>query len=865
MSSDTVKNLYKQANDSNGTLSRIAGESHASSVLDDAESKIGFIKNVQTAEGGEISLASHIVSAAPQQSPGQDLDLFQKETQKPSTAGSTSCGSTLKSRLKSTMEVPLDNGTMKCSTSTKDLDLLTPQEAISLEKEIKSQDEAAWKAEVAKRKQEIREAFRQFLKDKFGCPLKTWLRYFDKGSPSDGVQLGSFSRSLVQIGWDTKVYSSDDTFHALDVGRCYEVALEDIDMELARVWQSFRIWCATNFTSPMDAMQKVARRGGDGRPIDINTFCEGLQRNGWELGHENKLFRALDMQDSGLLSAGQFKWVDPEKRRLKKMEQAKEKALWERERHKREIVTSHMAIDDFRKFLRRKFGCLVRAWRSGLDRDGTMSVPRHELFKACSEVGWKGDVRALWRALDADDSGITNLEELDHWGATVLAHFRDFLYDKFGSACAGFRAFDPLDLKYLREPDFTEACKKHGFDRGTFRPLFRYLDWRNEKRIMEADFEFLDVWNPPPYLVAQPNETAAKEFKKLILKREGNYLKAFRSVLDQDGSNRVSWREFFLACEEIGFSGDAPGAWAFMDNDHMGAITLRKIDTESNEAIMVFKRWTDDVFGGIKSAFTVLNEDGNDKLSYREFRTACRAYRFPGDAVALFDSLDMDGGGSLALNELAFLDNWETEGVHYNWKPPSTPSTDPDHHRTYYMGNLKSKVSKATYSSGGTEYRTSAPGPGTYERPDSLGCRPNALWKNGGSYSFRRKLFKNDKPGFQPMPQLVGGVLGVVPKTPPAPSPAQYDVLNGLKTTTVKNKPRCFFGSSGRGTPPGQRRTSTNDAPGPGAYDHKSTLGGPGFSILSRKIRCRHPLDDPAGRSPRSAATVLDGRTRRIL
>lgn len=505
----------------------------------------------------------------------------------------------------------------------------------------------------------------------------------------------------------------------------------------------------------------------------------------------------------------------------------------------------------------------MRGWRCAIDRDETMSCSRPELFKACAEISWRGDVRALWKALDADDSGITTLEELDMEGATALAHFKAFLDNKFGSACAGFKAFDHLDLKKLREREFVEACKIHGFAKSGLRQLFSYLDWQNEKAIFEVDFNFLDIWRPPAYLIAVPNEAAANEFRRLFLKREGTYLLGYRRLLDTDGSNRVSWREFYNACNVLGFSGDAPGAWRSMDDDCMGAISLRKIDQESNEAIMVFKRWTDDVFGGIKSAFSVLSTDGRDKLSYREFRAACRAYRFPGDAIALFESLDMDMSNSLSIAELAFLDNWETEGIHYNYKPPSTPSTV----HSFYMGNQSSGVKRAAFASSVTEYRTAGPGPGAYDMPQTWGARQQfPCTKHNGSFSFRSKLTKSGNPSLKLTQRTVtaNGLMSIAPTEVPGPSPAQYNVLNGIKKLQSKSKPRCFFGSSGRGTPPAIR-SLRRDAPGPGAYDLGSTLAGPGCSMKSRKQNPCHPLDNPGGARLRSTHMVMDGRTRRII
>ncbi|CAK9077667.1 unnamed protein product [Durusdinium trenchii] len=40
-----------------------------------------------------------------------------------------------------------------------------------------------------------------------------------------------------------------------------------------------------------------------------------------------------------------------------------------------------------------------------------MNLQRAELFKAVKALNWKGNCRALWKALDHDQSGITTIEE----------------------------------------------------------------------------------------------------------------------------------------------------------------------------------------------------------------------------------------------------------------------------------------------------------------------------------------------------------------------------------------------------------------------------------------------------------------------
>ena len=40
-----------------------------------------------------------------------------------------------------------------------------------------------------------------------------------------------------------------------------------------------------------------------------------------------------------------------------------------------------------------------------------MNLQRAELFKVCRSLGWRGDIRLLWHALDADSAGLFGVME----------------------------------------------------------------------------------------------------------------------------------------------------------------------------------------------------------------------------------------------------------------------------------------------------------------------------------------------------------------------------------------------------------------------------------------------------------------------
>ncbi|CAJ1326964.1 unnamed protein product, partial [Effrenium voratum] len=168
-----------------------------------------------------------------------------------------------------------------------------------------------------------------------------------------------------------------------------------------------------------------------------------------------------------------------------------------------------------------------------------------------------------------------------------------------------------------------------------------------------------EKWKLPEFLVAQPNPEAKEEVKKRLLQVYKTYLKAWRQALDEDNSNRCTWPEFQAACRKVSFTGDVPGAWRSLDTDLAGSITLQEIDKDSSAVLATFKKWADDNFGGIRSAFVVFDADGSNSVTLREWRHACRIYGFNQGASSLFKQFDTENNGSLALEQVAFLDDWD--------------------------------------------------------------------------------------------------------------------------------------------------------------------------------------------------------------
>lgn len=299
--------------------------------------------------------------------------------------------------------------------------------------------------------------------------------------------------------------------------------------------------------------------------------------------------------------------------------------------------------------------------------------------------------------------------------------------------------------------------------------------------------------------------------------------------MDTDNSNRVSWHEFECAAKKIGFTGDLPGAWLTFDEDLSGFITLREIDEEAYNALLQFRTWADNEFGGVRSAFKVLDNDGSGELTFREFRRAVRDFGFGSgessgsDARALFNSLDADGAGLISHNEIAFLDDWEaaidTDGVDMNGA--STSTTKQQH----------------TIGEELIEYHTENPGPGEYDIPSGFGAGPCIpIAKHAGMFSMRKKPPVANARGEVTFTRFgFKRVSAQGDNRTMGPDPG-YEVPRA-------NGPAFGWGRTQTKRMPKYRADSAEDkvTPGPGEYDDRPTPHAPMFSITPRRPTSLHP------------------------
>lgn len=509
---------------------------------------------------------------------------------------------------------------------------------------------------------------RQFLVDSCGSTLWAWLNIFDVDN-DQRIDKMEFSEGMRKLNYSGKIAK---LFAELDEDGSGELTMEEIDPIQSQVWMDFRTWCVESFDSVGEMLEALGNRSSSksdsesrrqstskSDQVTESQFTEAIGKVGWTSGNAKLLFSALCSEKESVIRSANLKWLGVELRRRHKKSVAKIKMSHNLRRQKTVFMLNEQ-FDDFKKYLKKKYGNLVRVWRTVFQCTDSLILSKPAFLKACASMGYATHAKELWKVLDNDNSGFASLDEMDPKGAEVLAKFKAFIDSKFRSVSEAFAAVDKDGFQKVNVQQFDNALKRLGWD-GSTKRLFSYLDKDSNKTLQERDLKFLEKWSPLPYLLVQPNEQAMEEVKQLLLQRYSNPLRAWRHFMDRDGDNHVNWGEFVQACKSFDYRGDVAGAWRAFDDDLSGYITLQEFDSEVSESLLEFRSWCHEEFGNVKAAFSVFDDDGSKRLSFQEFRGACRVYGFGGDIKRIFDCCDVAHEKSLSLQDVAFLDDWQVE------------------------------------------------------------------------------------------------------------------------------------------------------------------------------------------------------------
>jgi len=397
--------------------------------------------------------------------------------------------------------------------------------------------------------------------------------------------------------------------------------------------------------------------------------------------------------------------------RLKAVEQKILPADQKPKCHREEIIQDDVVVTDFKTMLCRQYGNLARAWRFALDTDGNQRLSFIEFCTAVRTLGYEGNLKKLWHALDSDGTGHITLEEIDERAANTLSEYKALLNKKYGNFLKAWKKGLDIDKSgRLELEEFIKCNEKMGWT-GDSKYLFLLLiPDAGRKYITMADLDpslmlalyrgddhmltcaktyqgpsmaeklkmsFLERQsyntsnNWKQYLGAEQREAAevaerekkksemgsmcAGSFRRMLMNRFGSIPRAWRRALDTDGNGKLSFGEFSEACRRVGYSGSVRTLWSCFDQDDSGTITLNEVEPETYQRIMEFRELIFEKFNNIQNAWKkFFDRDKNNHLDFKEFKQKCKDLGFSLSAKGMFIDLIAEKGRKYV--QLADLD-----------------------------------------------------------------------------------------------------------------------------------------------------------------------------------------------------------------
>lgn len=357
----------------------------------------------------------------------------------------------------------------------------------------------------------------------------------------------------------------------------------------------------------------------------------------------------------------------------------------------------------FFQHLNSAHGNHVRAWRKTLDPGNKFMVSRAALSRYCRSVDLKINFAYLWKVLSESGNGNhLTLEQTGYQTSACLAAFRRWVVSKFGTCASLWAVPETMATISQCAPGgglcnwdsnrcmpvkvFTKLMHSFGYTCSRAEDqMIRTCLPLNSGIIFLSDLEWLDLWQAPSYLYAEPNREAWEKFRGMLLQMYKTPLNAWRKALDIDDSNEVSFFEFQKACEKVKFSDDVAGAWRYADEDSSGMISLQEFDDGTSDMLTSFKTWVDQNFGSVEQMFEVLDTEGECALTLSQLKRACKRFNWTGNLRGLFEMIQANTskdkaqqaaqGANLRHQELEFLDNWASGAADQPDRPVVAPRT----------------------------------------------------------------------------------------------------------------------------------------------------------------------------------------------
>eukprot|EP00931_Biecheleriopsis_adriatica_P115718 TRINITY_DN91483_c0_g1_i1.p1 TRINITY_DN91483_c0_g1~~TRINITY_DN91483_c0_g1_i1.p1 ORF type:complete len:741 (-),score=152.27 TRINITY_DN91483_c0_g1_i1:108-2330(-) len=347
-----------------------------------------------------------------------------------------------------------------------------------------------------------------------------------------------------------------------------------------------------------------------------------------------------------------------------------------RAKRAREIITE--AIEAYE-------GSVLRAWLQHLDPQHQCRVDKRVFSSYMKKLGIRADPVDLFKALDREDTGEIQLQDISETADYWWQQIREFLVFKYGYA-GGAEEFLRREgqggktdsAKKISASNFRKALSSGGnlakskWDLGNEDFLFDALSgdrnfivaadvkWFDleTKRVMRREIARRKASDEAP---RQKQDTShlLRDFNRRLKQKHGCLIRGWRKDVFPADNMVLQKGQFLKACAEMGWKQNAKGLWNELDRDGSGSVTLDEIDYKLAVQLARFRNFLVDRYGNSRRAFAALDRSGTLKVSEAEFYEVMTDLGFEGATPSLFAAIDMGNTGRVYGEDLMFLDKWK--------------------------------------------------------------------------------------------------------------------------------------------------------------------------------------------------------------
>merc|ERR1719421_1527418 len=170
--------------------------------------------------------------------------------------------------------------------------------------------------------------------------------------------------------------------------------------------------------------------------------------------------------------------MNEKQRRAAAMGRAQKEAVDKAQAEKAAMDMGASNLEEFKGVMTRKYGNLLRAWKLGLDTDGSGKISFVEFCNAARSQGFAGNLKGLWKEMGGADDGFVELHEWAPEISALMASFMKCLKDKHGGSLikAWKESLDTDKSGRLGKEELVEAMAKMGWD-GDAARVYGLLDY----------------------------------------------------------------------------------------------------------------------------------------------------------------------------------------------------------------------------------------------------------------------------------------------------------------------------------------------------------------------------------------------------